>query len=269
MSYLPLPADQARKEFIKLIGSNDRSRNDYDKFADFLELGYCAFAKLMALSTEQADALEARYMRVVDRYRRDERQLNMIREIYPSLIGIAWSAVKEGGVDFLGAVSSEMEILNSRIGQFFTPWNVTRMMAKMIVGGTDIPEIVEGKGYVTILEPASGAGGMMLAAADEVQALGYDPGQHMLVNTIDISPMCFKMTYLQLAWRGIPALVQQGDTLRMQMVEGAWTPATVGFFGVHGRLFEAHPFDDSVEGAVVERVIVPQAEAVIEQLRLF
>lgn len=270
MSGVSLSVDQARKEFIKLIHSGDYSRSMYDKFSDMLELGYCAYAKLMAFSSERADALEERYMKVVDRYRKNERELEMIREVYPKLIGMTWNAVQEGGVDFLGAVSSELEILNSHIGQFFTPWSLTRMMAKMIIGsGEGIPEVIEGNGFITIGEPASGAGGMVLAAADEVQALGYDPGQHMLVHAVDASPMCFKMTYLQLSFRGVPALVVHGNSLSLEVNETAWTPATVGFFATHGRLFETHPFDDFVEAEIVEETFVRQAEAAIQQLRLF
>lgn len=42
---------------------------------------------------------------------------------------------------------------------------------------------------------------------------GFNSGLHMLVDAIDLSPLCFHITYLQLTLRGIPALVKHGNTL--------------------------------------------------------
>jgi hypothetical protein len=41
----------------------------------------------------------------------------------------------------------------------------------------------------------------------------------MLVNAVDISPLCFHMTCLQTTLRRIPALVEMGDTLRHTRIE--------------------------------------------------
>ena len=105
----------------------------------------------------------------------------------PELLAIAWQAIEHGGCDFLGSVASQMEVLNARIGQFFTPYTVSRMIAEMSL--QDIAPIIEANGFVTISEPACGAGGMVLAAADVLQKQGLDIGTQMLVNAVDISPL--------------------------------------------------------------------------------
>jgi hypothetical protein len=80
---------------------------------------------------------------------------------------------------------------------------------------------------------------MVLAAAETLQEQGFDPGLHMLVSAVDLSPLCFHMTYIQLALRGIPAFVEHGNTLTLERFAGAWTPAVFRFFERHGRLFPA------------------------------
>lgn len=183
----------------------------------------------MAETPERAAELEDRYLHIVGTYRDKEP----IR-VYPKLLAIAAEAIHQG-CDFLGSVATEMEVLNAQIGQFFTPYEVARMMAMMSLH--DAAALIAEKGFLTLQEPASGAGGMVLAAAQTLQDSGFDPGLHMLVNAIDLSPLCFHMTYLQLTLRGIPAFVEHGNTLSGERFARAWTPAATAFYLHHGRLF--------------------------------
>lgn len=215
--------------FIKRMEKLDREKNSYDLFRDLCEMAYCAHAKLTA-GTERGDQLEARYMQLVGTYRNKDTV-----RAFPELLAIAWETIEHGGCDFLGSVASQMEVLNARIGQFFTPYTVSRMIAEMSL--QDVAPIIEANGFVTISEPACGAGGMVLAAADVLQKQGLDIGTQMLVNAVDISPLCFHMTYLQASLRGIPAQVELGDTLRNTRIESAWTPSTLPFYAKHGKLF--------------------------------
>jgi hypothetical protein len=104
------------KEFIKRLTKLDPSRSVYDKFRDLCELAYCSLAKRTAPNPERAEELEARYMSIVNRYQNKDT----IRA-YPELVGIGWNAVLDGGIDFLGTVAGQLEILDARNGQFFTP----------------------------------------------------------------------------------------------------------------------------------------------------
>jgi hypothetical protein len=217
------------RQFIKAIGKLEHDKALYDIFRDFCEMSYCALAKMTAAG-ERADQLEARYMQIVGSY----RDKDTIRA-FPELLAIAANAIEGGGCDFLGSVASQMSVLNSRLGQFFTPYELSRMMAELTL--QEIGPVIAANGYLTIAEPASGAGGMVLAAADVLERSGFDPSFQMLVNAVDISPMCFHMTYVQASLRGIPALVELGDTLRNTRTEKAWTIATLDFYGRHGKLF--------------------------------
>lgn len=218
------------KDFIKAFDAiHDHSISRREMFRDFMELSYCAYAKLTAPSKDRAEALEARYMQIVNRYPNKDT----IRA-YKPLLEILFDALEIGGIDFLGSVSSQLEVLDSRQGQFFTPYPLSRMMADMMLG--DVGEIIEREGYVTIGEPASGSGGMILAAADAIQRAGYDPMRHMLVQATDVSPLCYWMTFMQLTARGVPAAVFHANSLSMEVFSSAWTVHAHVFQGVHGHL---------------------------------
>ncbi len=57
------------------------------------------------------------------------------------------------------------------------------------------------------------------------------------MQAIDISPLCYHMCYLQLTFKGIPALVVRANTLSQEWFEAAWTPAATLFYEHHGHLF--------------------------------
>jgi hypothetical protein len=78
---------------------------------------------------------------------------------------------------------------------------------------------------------------MILTAADVLERQGFDPAFHMLVKAQDISQLCFHMCFLQLTFKGIPALVERANTLSMEVFEQAWTPHAFRFYQKHGRFF--------------------------------
>lgn len=227
------------KEFVKGLEKLDRSRSITETFRDMMEMAYCAHAKLMAPTVERADELEARYMGIVNRYENKDT----IRA-FPDLIGLAWETVAEGGCDFLGQVSSEIAALDVRNGQFFTPYEVSRLIAEINLD--DLNSIIDQDGYFTLAEPACGSGGMVLAAADKVERMGYNPMLHMLVQAVDVSPLAYYMAYLQLTWRGVSAAVIRGNSLSLEIFESAWTIGAKAFQAHHGHLSFA-PQPEAVE----------------------
>lgn len=227
---MPTPAD-LRKQFIKAFDRLAHHRERHDVLADFLEMATCAIRKKTLPPGPDADAIEERYMAVVKRHRPED-----VRAM-PELLGITAIAVQEGGCDFLGQVVVELELPNQHMGQFFTPYDVSRMMAEMTFDTVD--EIIAEQGFVTVLEPACGAGGMIVAAADVLEARGFDIGRQLYVDGTDISPMCFRISYLQASLRGIPATIRRGNTLSRETFEHAITPAFLPFYAVHKESFDA------------------------------
>jgi hypothetical protein len=219
----------SHQNFVKELSRLDSSKTVTEKFRDFCELAYCAYAKLTAINEEQANALENRYMQIVSTY----PDKDTIRA-YPALIGQAYIAVNQGE-DFLGHVAAEIGALDVRAGQFFTPLHVCQLMAE--IGLVEAGSLIMNQGFITLNEPTAGAGAMVLAAADVLERQGFDPRIHLIVKAQDISQLCFHMCFLQLTFRAIPALVERANTLSMEVFESAWTPASFVFHSKHGGLF--------------------------------
>lgn len=111
--------------------------------------------------------------------------------------------------DYLGEIFHEISANNKQTGQFFTPFNLSMLSAKMAVDEERIKDGFE------IQEPSCGSGGMIIATAQCVKDLGYDYMKMMRATCYDIDWNCVHMCYVQMSLAGIKAKVEQRDTLRM------------------------------------------------------
>ncbi len=170
---------ESTKTFIQKLSSLETSKSPQEKFRDFCELAYCAYAKPVAQVADQ-ETLEDRYMQIVSTY----RDKDAVRA-YPDLVAMVYHGVQSG--DFLGSIAAEIGALNDAQGQFFTPFEVSRLMAEMSLSENE--PLIQEKGYLTVQEPAAGAGGMILAFAQAMRRRGYNPNRHLFVSAIDISPL--------------------------------------------------------------------------------
>lgn len=220
----------AVKDFVKILREIDPSKDNYTKFRDFLTLAYCALAKTTEMP-DRADAFEEEYMRVVGQYRNKDD----IRRMLELLAITAMQA--DIHLDFLGSVAGELEILNADAGQFFTPYEVCRLMAELTCSG--LVDQIEQKGFATMQEPACGAGAMILAVADTLAFKGYDPATSLWIEAIDVADMPHKMCFIQLTYRGLAGRVWRGNTLSMEMFEVATLPGSLAFTEKHGSPFPA------------------------------
>ncbi|WP_099076678.1 N-6 DNA methylase [Nostoc linckia] len=218
-----------KKDFIKGFSDLTRSRSTGAVFSDWLEIVAVSMRQLPFQAGElpkDADfqTYEDKYLAVAKRYSTEE--LNRMSEI----MGMAIVALKLHPCDFLGQCYMEMEQGNEAAGQFFTPYEVCRLMAKMTVGTADsLKETIQKKGVITVQEPAAGAGGMMIALAQEVEELGFDPRAVLRFDAIDIARNCFNMSYFQMAATDLQCTVHHGNTLSMEIWESRPTPQLMLF----------------------------------------
>ena len=96
---------------------------------------------------------------------------------------------------------------------------------------------IEAQGFITISEPAAGAGGMVLAVADVIEEQGFDPARHIWVEAVELSRATFHMAYVQIAARGVAGRVIHGNSLSLVTFDQAFTPAAPVFHALNG-----HPF---------------------------
>lgn len=222
------PVAKAVHDIARQIG-----RDDWETFRLLLELSYCALAQRGPQASESNEALEARYMRAIKPYAEHDARFR-----FPEFMGKVGLMVHQQ-CDPLGEAAGELELLNSHLGQFFTPYPIARLNAEMTMRG--LGYFIEEQGYCTLAEPACGAGCMVIAAADIVEADEHELCTSMLVQATDLSEQCYQMAYIQLAMRGVAGIVRRGNSLSDEVFEWAWLPATFQFYERHGTLFERTP----------------------------
>jgi len=244
------------QKFVKGLSSICSSKHADEVLRDFCELAFCALAKKASPWPEQQDQLEAQYMEVVGRY----RDKNHIRAM-PEFMALALSEISNGGADFLGEVAGEMGALDGRMGQFFTPYPVSRLMAEINLQGVD--DIIERNGFVTVQEPAAGAGGMLLALADVIEAKGFNLETQVWIEATELSRSTFHMCYVQCAARGLAGRIINGNSLSLETYILAFTAAAPVFYAQNGDPFakqkanaeaKAQADQDADDRATQERV---------------
>lgn len=223
-------AHPAVTEFLRALDGFDRSKTRIEIFRIFCEMAYCAIAKCASPWPDQRDRLETDYMRCVGLFRNPDDVRRM-----PEMLGIAALAIAGGGIDFIGEVAGEIGALDAKLGQFFTPYEVSRLMAEISLG--DAAAQIEAKGFITVSEPAAGAGGMVLAMADALERQGRDPARHVWVEAVELSRSTFHMAYIQIASRGIAGRIIHGNSLTMEIYDQAFTPAARLFLAANGYPF--------------------------------
>ena len=233
------------KEFDDIIAMLGRRHNKSTVFYDFCHMSALALAQQIY----DDDTLEQQYMDHVKKYTKEEA--NEIAR----LLTLTHKAYYENpSQDFLGERFMANELYNNKTGQFFTPYFLSLFMAKMQFGGT-----LPARGYITLAEPAAGAGGMVIAFANVMQEYGFKPTEQLLAVTTDIDSLCFSMCYIQLSLCGIPALVQHGDSLRQVFWKEFLTPSLAAQFDKFEGFFKGEKnTEDMTEMQATEVVTIPE-----------
>ncbi len=200
------------KEFNKRLQSIDISKSTIEKFSDYLSLTAYSIAQPFYKSEE----LEEKYLNVARKYNKKDI------DKFAKLFAITVEALDNKMHDFLGLVFSSNDMGSSYKGQFFTPYHVSKMMSE--ITGYNLKEELKQKNYITLSEPCSGSGGMIIAFAQTVMEYGFNYQKKLYVEAIDIDENCFKMAYIQLSLLGIPAKVILGDTLAQKFKVSLYTP---------------------------------------------
>lgn len=216
--HAPMNAAGHRKNIIKLIHDAAR-RSDYRRvFADFVEMAAISFSN--AVDIHHRDERERRYMEIVKAYNPEEVAL------FPQMLSELTLALECEPHDALGMLYGELEVSNKYAGQFFTPYELCRLMARMLIDD-EMHQKIADKGFVTMQEPACGAGSTIIALTEEMRNAGINYQQSLHVTAIDIDPKCVFMCYVQLSLLHVPAVVLHGNTLSLEM-HSAWkTPAHI------------------------------------------
>jgi len=208
------------KTIAKLLEAARYRHDLYTTFSDCMEA--MAISMANAVDLTQRDEREARYLKIVGRY---DRQTI---ETWPQVLAEVALALEESPTDILGAVFGRLELHNADRRQFFTPFEVCRLMARVLIGnGGDARGIIEQSGFVTVQEPACGAGAMVIALAEALRDAGINYRQHLHVTAIEVDPHAAHMAFVQFSLLHIPATVIAGNSLTLETCEYWFTPAHI------------------------------------------
>ncbi|NER93518.1 MAG: SAM-dependent DNA methyltransferase [Symploca sp. SIO1B1] len=212
-------------------------KQDFCKKLDTLAYGsshhkvFCSWAEIAAITMHQLpyqagclpkdelfEEMEAHYLRLAKHH--DGETLKE----FGALMAITLMALSHNWTDFLGAIYMELSGKKSKQanGEFFTPYCLAQLTAQMTL--LDFEEVIKRKGYLTISEPACGAGAMLIAAGEVVANKGYLPGKVLFFEAVDINPLFCHMAYIQFVALGLPGIVYHGDTIKYEFWNRWETP---------------------------------------------
>lgn len=211
-------------DIIKLLDTDSYKVGRHELLSDIFQCGAIAIANKFDM--RQAKKREEIYLNIIKKYDKDTQQL--IAEIFTEIYILLSSQIDMGFDDYLGKLYMLSETSNSKAGQFFTPYSVSKACAELSINKNIVNEHIEKDKILTINEPSCGAGGMIIAAIDILYnryRLNYS--RNLFVECSDIDQRCVHMTYLQLSLIGVPAIVYQRDTLTMKTWQKWETPAYI------------------------------------------
>ena len=148
------------KAFVKLFSQTARYHHRFKVFEDFICCSVIALENRLCFS----EAREQKYLRIVRGYEKED--VTRMSQLLAHVV----NGLGEASGGFLGRVFMQMELGDKYRGQFFPPWDVARMMAAMQLGDTEA--LFRDKPFITLSEPACGAGCMVLAFADVLRKGG-------------------------------------------------------------------------------------------------
>lgn len=206
-----------RTNIIRMIDGVGRRHDRRMVFRDFVTMSAVALSKL---DLRQAEAREELYMQTVRKYSREEAET--IKAMFAEL----QEALHVSPRDILGEIYMQLELGNSRMGQFFTPHHICKLMAGITMSD-EIVEKVARHGFVTVNEPASGSGATIIAMMLAMQERGLNYQRHVHVIATDLDSTAAMMAYVQLSLMYVPAVVVHGNTLTLEEYSHWYTPAHI------------------------------------------
>lgn len=204
---------EARAAFLRSFKQLAPYRHRYEVWRDFVTMAACALHN----GLDKDETREAEYLEIVDRYKAEDQLV--FGQLLDKLVVILEAAPR----DVLGPLYMELEIANKDAGQFFTPPELSEMMAQLTFS-SELSKL-DDQQFITMQEPACGAGGMVLALVKVMIDAGHNPADKLWVQCIDVDRLAALMCYIQLALWHVPAQVVVGNTLTLETSEVWYTPA--------------------------------------------
>lgn len=244
---LPMGCDH-QKELAKVLRGLAYRHGLWQVWKDFVAMSSLSISN--AVDRQKWRQREDEYLKIVGRYTKEEAE-EMAKALAHVVFGL-----EAGMCDFLGALFMALELGDSWKGQFFTPYEISRLMASMTMGDKGQKEIEE-RGFLTVCDPCIGGGAMVVAAAHALIDSGINYQTCMHAVGVDIDIVAVHMAYIQCSLLHIPAVIYHANSLSLEVWSEWKTPAHVlGFWD--SRLKRAGASRHLVEPVAAQGIEVPQ-----------
>lgn len=189
-----------QKEFLKKLQSlKHHGYSSYEVYNDFMLYTYNKLNRYSVFNPSQKLA---------------DYRFSDFANVYDELITLSEDGLEHLDCDFFGEIMGELGTLDKKYsGQCFTPFNVSYMCAKMVLG--DLKETLEKSGRLNIDEPAAGSGGMILAACKYAEELGIRR-HNLLFRATELSFNVYLTLAVQCNLAGVAAVCINGNTLSLE-----------------------------------------------------
>ena len=207
---------ECEKELIGIINKLSYSRQRWQVWHDLITVMACSLNVAVDRTQGRFDARKKELDDALERLGGIE------------LPGKAFDAVvdaleENSDQDFLGKMYMTLELGNHWKGQFFTPYSVSRMMAKISLG--NMKAAVEKQGWISICDPCVGGGAMLVAAANEAKEQAVNYQRHILFVGQDIDRVVGMMAYIQLSLLGCPGYIVVANTITNPIIGDPLMPS--------------------------------------------
>lgn len=203
-------------------------KSRWQVFNDFLTTTVIAMNNAVAPKDTVWQERENQYLSIIGNRAipRNREYAMLFAEMLVELIG-EFDASRDHYTDVLGTLFHRQNFQDEWQGQFFTPSTLSDISA-ITLDVDSAKEAIKKRGFVSIHEPATGGGAMLLAIINRLASAGINPRSQALFVANDIDIRCVYMSYLQLDLAGVPAIVYHKDTLTDKELSPPWyTPVFV------------------------------------------
>lgn len=205
MSNHPKVRNEHQKAFVKMFDGLCYARARWRVWQDFVEMTAIAFAN--SAKGHYREEREEEYRSISSKYQKSE-----IEVMSRMICEIASAMSDNPDQDFLGELFMALNFGNEWRGQFFTPYDICRMSARLILEG-NIKDQIEEHGWISVADPACGAGALLIAIANEARRSNISHQTQCFFVAQDIDYLAAMMCYIQLSLMGVAGYVVVGDTL--------------------------------------------------------
>ena len=192
------------KEFLDIFHSLCYSRSAWQVWADLMAAIACSISNVADRSPEHYESREKEYAQCIERLGSVEVPAKMLAIIVEAL-------ERKPEQDFLGDMYMQLNLGNHWKGQFFTPYCVCKMMSEITC--KDIDSHIEKQGYLSICDPACGAGATLIAAANTMKKCKHNFQNHVVFVGQDVDRITGMMCYIQLSLLGCAGYVCIANTI--------------------------------------------------------